>query len=281
MERAITPAVNSNLPGSKRSTAGSERCVASFFKIFIIFWVAQSLIFVISTWLIVRSHFDGPEAQFDTLDSSLQNDGNQASAAWEKGGCDALRAYGISIAQTISLADANGKPLCKPAGMAGLDNNVVVPNRILGSQVDQQFLWRVPVLSASGRHYVFLLSRLHVQRRPRLSQDLLRFSFPQLPVAIVVGGLTTFLIVFLFTRPVIRLRRAARELAMGALNAQRGAQGLQIAGAHFCRRRTRCPDSRLQPHGGAAGVAGRCAKTFVAGRISRVTIATCEAQCRA
>jgi two-component system sensor histidine kinase CpxA len=191
-----------------------------FFKIFIIFWVAQSLIFVISTWLIVRSHFDGPEAQFDTLDSSLQNDGDQAAAAWEKGSCDALQAYGISIAQTISLADAIGKPLCKPAGMAGLDNNVVVPNRILGSQVDQQFIWRVPVLSASGRHYVFLLSRLHVQRRPRLSQDLLRFSFPQLPVAIVVGGLTTFLIVLLFTRPVIRLRRAARELAMGKLNAR-------------------------------------------------------------
>ena len=82
-----------------------------FFKIFIIFWVAQSLIFVISTWLIVRSHFDGPEAQFDTLDSSLQNDGNLAAAVWEKGGCDALQAYGASIAQTISLADATGKPL--------------------------------------------------------------------------------------------------------------------------------------------------------------------------
>jgi two-component system sensor histidine kinase CpxA len=49
---------------------------------------------------------------------------------------------------------------------------------------------------------------------------LLRFSFPQLPVAIVVGGLTTFLIVLLFTRPVIRLRRAARELATGKLNAR-------------------------------------------------------------
>ena len=104
--------------------------------------------------------------------------------------------------------------------MAGLDSDVVVPDRILGGQVDQQFLWRVPVLSASGKHYVFLLSRLHVPRRPRLSQDLLRFSFPQLPVAIVVGGLTTFLIVLLFTRPVIRLRRAARELAMGKLNAR-------------------------------------------------------------
>ena len=45
-----------------------------FFKVFIIFWIAQSLIFVISTVLIVRRHFDGPEAQFDMLDSSLLND---------------------------------------------------------------------------------------------------------------------------------------------------------------------------------------------------------------
>ena len=28
-----------------------------FFKVFIIFWIAQSLIFVISTALIVRRHF--------------------------------------------------------------------------------------------------------------------------------------------------------------------------------------------------------------------------------
>jgi two-component system sensor histidine kinase CpxA len=53
-----------------------------------------------------------------------------------------------------------------------------------------------------------------------LSQDLLHFSFPQLPVAIVVGGLTTFVLVLLFTRPVIRLRRAAGELAKGKLNAR-------------------------------------------------------------
>ena len=81
-----------------------------FFKVFIIFWIAQSLIFVISTALIVRHHFEGPEALFDTLDSSLQNDGNAAVAAWERGGCGALEAYGASIAQTVSLADAAGQP---------------------------------------------------------------------------------------------------------------------------------------------------------------------------
>jgi len=191
-----------------------------FFKVFIIFWIAQSLIFVISTALIVRHHFEGPEAPFDTLDSSLQNDGNAGAAAWERGGCSALEAYGASIAQTVSLADAKGRPLCKPEGMEGLDKEVEIPNRIIGDQVGQQFVWRVPVVSASGKKYVFLLSRKHVPRKENWSQDLLHFAFPQLPVAIVVGGLTTFVLVLLFTRPVIRLRKAAGELAKGKLNAR-------------------------------------------------------------
>jgi two-component system sensor histidine kinase CpxA len=195
-----------------------------FFKVFIIFWIAQSLIFVISTVLIVRRHFDGPEAQFDMLDSSLQNDANGAAAAWEKGGCAAVQAYGAGIAQTLTLADETGQALCKPAGMEGLDAdqemNRGMPTRIVGSQVGRQYMWRVPVTSASGKRYVFLLSRPHVPRRPSLAQDLRFFAFPQLPVAIVVGGLTTFVLVLLVTRPVVRLRKAARELALGKLNAR-------------------------------------------------------------
>ena len=53
-----------------------------------------------------------------------------------------------------------------------------------------------------------------------MAQDLLRFSFPQLPVAIGIGGLTTLVLVLLFTRPVVRLRKAARELATGKLSAR-------------------------------------------------------------
>ena len=43
-----------------------------FFKVFIIFWIAQSLIFVISTALIVRHHFESPDVVFDALNSGLQ-----------------------------------------------------------------------------------------------------------------------------------------------------------------------------------------------------------------
>ena len=48
----------------------------------------------------------------------------------------------------------------------------------------------------------------------------LHFAFPQLPVAIAVGGLTTFILVLLFTRPLVRMRKAARALASGDLGAR-------------------------------------------------------------
>ncbi|MFZ0747553.1 MAG: ATP-binding protein [Terracidiphilus sp.] len=191
-----------------------------FFKVFIIFWIAQSLIFVISTALIVRHHFESPDALFDALFSSLQNDGTRAVASYETGGCDALHAYGSVLAQTIALEDSSGQDLCKPPAPQGKGSPVPMPTRITGSQVGQQYIWRVPVTSASGNRYIFLLSRPHVPRNITWYQDLLHFSFPQLPVAIVVGGLTTFVLVLLFTRPVVRLRKAARELAMGNLDAR-------------------------------------------------------------
>jgi two-component system sensor histidine kinase CpxA len=191
-----------------------------FFKIFIIFWIAQSLIFVISTALIVRHHFESPEVMFDTLDSSLQSDARMAAAAYETGGCDALHAYGANLAQRIALGDAAGQNVCAANTVEGANQIPATTERISGSQVGQQYIWRVSVTSASGKQYVFLLSRPHTPRNRSWYHDFRHFSFPQLPVAIVVGGLTTFALVLMFTRPVARLRKAARELATGKLNAR-------------------------------------------------------------
>lgn len=191
-----------------------------FFKIFIIFWIAQSLIFVISTALIVRRHFEGPQATFDVLSSTMQNDAQSASRAYETGGCDALNAYSASIAQAVTLQREGGPILCPVTGFEGIESAPPAPSRISGVEEGAHYIWRLPVTSASGRKYVFLLSRERVSRSPSLYHDLLRFSFPQLPVAIVVGGLTTFVLVLLFTRPLARLRKTARELATGKLNAR-------------------------------------------------------------
>ena len=64
-----------------------------------------------------------------------------------------------------------------------------------------------------------LLGRFHPSRRQDW-RDLYHFAFPQLPVAIAVGGVTTFVLVLLFTSPIGRLRAAARQLAQGNLSAR-------------------------------------------------------------
>jgi len=199
-----------------------------FFKVFIIFWIAQSLIFVISTALIVQRHFNEspPDVLSDGLSSTLQNDANHAIAAYESGDCPALKAYGAEIGQTIGLEDPSGNPLCPsavsvpPPPTASDTNPQQRTPRYGGVQVGQLYAWRVPVIASNGKSYLFVLLRPHTPHNRSWQQDLLRFSFPQLPVAIGVGGLTTLVLVMLFTRPIVQLRKTARELARGKLNAR-------------------------------------------------------------
>jgi two-component system, OmpR family, sensor histidine kinase CpxA len=191
-----------------------------FFKIFVIFWIAQSLIFVISTALIVRRHFVGPDVLYDTMASNMQANANRAVFFYSTRGCDGLRVFSSMVAQDIALRDANGQVLCGATGFDNLPAVETFPDRPTGVQVGNQYIWHLPVTSRNGTRYTYLLSRPHVPRQVNWYRDLPRFAFPQLPVAIVVGGLTTFALVLLFTQPVVRLRKAARELATGKLDAR-------------------------------------------------------------
>ena len=191
-----------------------------FLKIFVIFWIAQSMIFVISMALILRHHFERPDAMFDELNSRLQIDAAKVAGAFEAGGCDSVHAYGASISETLGLENGTGRDLCTSPGMEQLGQRLPAPRQVTGTQVGGQYVWRVPVTSVAGNRYVFLLGRPHTPPPDNWYHDLLHFSFPQLPVAIVVGGFTTFALVLLFTRPIARLRKAARELASGQLSAR-------------------------------------------------------------
>ncbi len=198
-----------------------------FFKVFVILWIAQSLIFVISTALIVRHHFDSPDVLFDALHSSLRNEAKDSVSAFESGGCDALLAYAGAQDHAIALSDTAGNTLCAVPGAQSSIAGVDLRN-IAGRQVGKHYVWTVPVISISGKRYIFLLSRPHTPVRVTWGQNLLFFAFPQLPVAIVVGGITTFVLVLLVTRPVVRLRKAAHELAQGNLSARVAEPGSQV-----------------------------------------------------
>jgi len=194
-----------------------------FLKIFAIFWLAQSLIFIITTTLLVRQHFASPNIVSDALDNNLRHDATVAFADFTNGGCPAFRNNTARNEPSgATLLDANGQPVCATPTAPSIANLAHLPSaRIDGRMLDNRWIWLIPVTAADGTRYIYVWhqpasTNLHPPRR----WNLLHFAFPQLPVAIAVGGLTTFVLVLLFTRPVVRMRKAARALANGDLSAR-------------------------------------------------------------
>jgi two-component system, OmpR family, sensor histidine kinase CpxA len=190
-----------------------------FAKIFLGFWIAQSLTFLISTVLILRRQFVRPNEIMGVLNTTLPSAAAAAANAYEAGGCPGLKQFAAPLRQTIYLADTPTHFLCEAnvsSAAAGVLANVNREPGVHSSVVGEQNFWSTAVQSATGRHYFFLLSRHHTTYTHGL-RELLFFAFPQLPVAIVVFGITTFVLVLLLVRPIGRLRIAARALANGEL----------------------------------------------------------------
>src|ERR1700761_254467 len=83
-----------------------------FTKIFLGFWIAQSLTFSISTMLIVRRRFVRPNEIMEVLNSTLPATIKTAVDAYETGGCEALDRYAATLRQTIYLTDSAHNFLC-------------------------------------------------------------------------------------------------------------------------------------------------------------------------
>lgn len=188
-----------------------------FFKIFVIFWIAQSLIFVITTAFILSRRFPHPASMLDPAFTSLHYESSLALRAFDSQGCEGFEAFARERNETLSLRDENGGMVCGE-GVVSTPAPVTSNTEIYGRQVGNDTVWSFPVTSTSGRKFYFVVLVPAHHEMHTWYGDLLHFAFPQLPVAIAVGGLTTFVLVMIFTRPIVRLRKAARELARGKLS---------------------------------------------------------------
>ena len=83
-----------------------------FTKIFLGFWIAQSLTFVISTMLILQHRFVRPDELIEVLKATLPATAADAVNAYETAGCAGLAHYSGSLHQTIYLADRPSHSLC-------------------------------------------------------------------------------------------------------------------------------------------------------------------------
>jgi two-component system sensor histidine kinase CpxA len=188
-----------------------------FFKIFIIFWIAQSLIFVISTAFILSHRFPRPNFMLDPAFNNLSANALEGANRFEAGGCGEFSAYAQQRHENLSIADPDGRILCgqAPAEIEGFSRS---SGAVQARQVGNVTVWSAPAVSAGGKSYLFIAIVPITRQQHTWFEDLYHFASPQLPVAIAVGGLTTFVLVLLFTRPVVRLRQAALQLAKGNLS---------------------------------------------------------------
>lgn len=201
-----------------------------FLKIFAILWTAQTLIFLISTALILERRRPSPQIFFETMSDVLRVEAEEGIKAYQSDGCSAFLVYATARNQTLALEDGHGQLLCGSAvpPLQKGDKDSEIQEGIIGNSTGSQYVWRVPISSNRGQKYIFLLSRTPAPADHRWYEDLLHFAFPQLFVAIAVGGLTTYALVLLFTRPLVRLRHAARELALGNLKTRVNASASQL-----------------------------------------------------
>jgi len=190
-----------------------------FTKIFLGFWIAQSLTFVITTMLILQHRWVRPNETMEVLNTTLPIVAAAAANAYETAGCSGLREYASSLRQTLYLADPPNHFLCEPAApVVAADAFTALAKRpgVIAISVGETNVWSTTIESRTGHRYIFLLTRPRIANQGWL-RDLVHFAFPQLWVAIVVCGATTFVLVLLLIRPIGRLRIAARKLANGEL----------------------------------------------------------------
>jgi two-component system sensor histidine kinase CpxA len=205
-----------------------------FFKIFIIFWIAQSLIFVISTTFILAHRFPRPNFMLDPAFENLHIESSQVAKAYETGGCNGVNAFAQERNENIGLVDEKENMRCGLIAQS-IPGQASANQGLTARQAGDATVWTVPVVSETGKTYLYVISAPRHREQHPWYEDLWHFAFPQLPVAIAVGGLTTFVLVLIFTRPVIRLREAARQLAQGRLSTRvkEGHQGRIVKGDEF------------------------------------------------
>ena len=102
-----------------------------FTKIFLGFWIAQSLTFFISTMLILQHRFFRPGDVMEVLDATLPSAVAAAVNAYETNGCVGLQQFAGSLHQTIYLADSPTQLLCgaeiSPAAAGGWPSPTETP----------------------------------------------------------------------------------------------------------------------------------------------------------
>lgn len=204
-----------------------------FVRIFLSFWIAQALFFVLA--ILVTLAFRPRSSTWEALRTSVLND---AVIAYEDGGKPQLREYlnNLDSSQHIRgyLFDEHGVELSE-RGAPDWAMRVAAG----GPRTPHDgFLFPAPPVqrdsraSFDGKHRYTVV--LGLPPGPRVFIGPRGVPFTGLIIGVITSGLVCYLLSWLLTKPIVRLRTAARRLAAGDMTARAGApllrRGDEISG---------------------------------------------------
>jgi two-component system sensor histidine kinase CpxA len=193
-----------------------------FVRIFVSFWFAQALFFVLA--ILVTLAFRPRSSTWEALRTTVLN---EAVSAYEQGGDLQLRNYLLELDKTQNvrayLFDEHGVELSRRGA--------------------PEWAMRVAAGGPRAPHDGFLFPAPAVQRDSRASSDgqhryTIVMGLPPGPrvfigprgvpvtgliIGVITSGLVCYFLSWYLTKPIVRLRTAARQLAAGDLTARTGA----------------------------------------------------------
>lgn len=193
-----------------------------FLRIFLSFWAAQALFFVLA--ILVTLAFRPRTSTWEALRTTVLND---SVNAYEEGGSARLREYYAELEKTQNvrayLFDEHG---IEVSGRGAPDWAMRVAAG--GPRSPQNgFLFPAPQIprdsraSSDGKHRYTVVIGLPPGPRVFIGPR----GVPQtgLIIGLITSGLVCYLLAWVLTKPIVRLRTAARQLAAGDLSARTGA----------------------------------------------------------
>ena len=196
-----------------------------FLRIFLSFWVAQALFFVLA--ILVTLAFRPRSSTWEALRTTVLND---AVGAYEEGGDQKVRDYLESIEHSqhvrAYLFDEQGNEVSHrgapdwamrvaAGGPRGPHDGFLFP----APQV-----LRDSRASSDGKHRYTIV--LGLPPGPRVFIGPRGLPFTGLIIGVLSSGLVCYLLSWYLTKPIVQLRTAARQIAAGDLTARAGAPAL-------------------------------------------------------
>jgi two-component system, OmpR family, sensor histidine kinase CpxA len=193
-----------------------------FLRIFLSFWMAQALFLVLA--ILVTIVLRPRSSTWEALRTAVLND---AVSAYEDGGDEGLRDYFENLDHTqhvrAYLFDERGNELSKrPApdwAMRVAAGGPRIPHD--GFVFPAPPVQRDSRASSDGKHRYTVV--LGLPPGPRVFFGPRGLPVPGLIIAIISSGIVCYLLSWYMTKPIVRLRTVARQLAAGNLTARTGA----------------------------------------------------------